>query len=419
MPTQGNTLSVKRLFLSPIQLGGRCKHSMRENPSRAFGSRSLPDHQRPSVSRCNRVRGVVQPKPASFCLWGYTWCMNETAAEDGLSSELKSLVGWGATANQLARRLDRLPYLAHLTSFLAGHEGGAELTDRRAQSRQLLSLIENCVSGLAGTYRLDRSEKALAADSVREAFHWLLCLTRSARAYAAPQRRARAIAALSLSPVVTVDQWRRGGDLELSLMHILARALLSRTRQANPTPAYVVNRFDLVFQVDARGVIPQVEVLQDITSLTDALGHMTNKWEYPTDRRAGVVSLEPLLGCTLAAATYDKNRPGLLTARLAIPPLAKNETHTLAYRVRLETDKPAEQRLVYEPAIQVESLRMRIRFDHKRVPTLLWSFDGISALYVPGEGTADTVLTPTAEYWFTKQFRSLTIGRCYGIAWRW
>jgi len=331
--------------------------------------------------------------------------------EEALAAELKSLVGWGATPERLAR----LPVL--LAHPVVQARMPEQATDR-TRGRIIGAVLTECVDELTGDYELPGIDKRLPAGQLREAALLLLALTPASRAYAAPRRRERAIQALSLKYLVTVEQWRRPGGLELALMRLLAQELLRREAVPTEDTGYKVNHFQITCLLTDQASIAKQEIVQEITAARDGISRITNRWIYPTDRRAGVITVTPLVGCELVEQTYSEDRPGLVTATFAVPPLAAGSRHTLAYALTLNTQQVAEPHLSYEPAVPIDRLTMRLRFSRGRLPRRVWWFAGISAIYVPGEPTPETSLPLIQDGWYSKTFLLCQIGSCYGLGWR-
>ena len=158
--------------------------------------------------------------------------------------------------------------------------------------------------------------------------------------------------------------------------------------------------------------------MQELTSLTDDLSSLTNLWEYPTDPRPDVITVTPLFGCQLQQAIPSRERPGLVSARLSFPPLVKGSKHTLAYALEMHTKEPSTPHVSYELAVPVELLTIRLHFDAQHLPDVVWFFEDVSAIYVPGAPTAETLLRETSAGWYSKDFSRLALDRCYGLAWR-
>jgi len=348
---------------------------------------------------------------AEFCHLAKVWQMTDTEAEVQvvtLAEELQDLVGWPTTFKLVSLRT-----LCSLESVRQQLPSGSF---PNAVAALVWSEIRAATEDLAGehSFNISKQSVTVSAEQARQGYSWLLRL--NGEEGEADDRRRQCIDALGLTGRVAVRTWR--AEPELNFMRILARGLIRRS-QRDQGPKYYCERTDKFLWVDERGAWVGLEAHFRIRALTDGLTTLVARSQYPTDPRPGVMKLRPLYGCDVTRVEEDQEGLGILRVTLTIPLRNHDQTHRYGYRINLNTDQPCERMFTIEPATDIGFMLMRVHFHPRRQPGVVWFFDNLADLDVPGEPNSRNRLSPLGDGSYVKEFRNLKARWCYGIAWRW
>lgn len=140
---------------------------------------------------------------------------------------------------------------------------------------------------------------------------------------------------------------------------------------------------------------------------------------YPTDQRAGVLTVEPIFGATVADLRESVTGAVALYLRLDRD-LHPDDLHPyfLSFRVRVGSRMRAAPRLRYFAGVGNERLVVRADYAPAAIPAAIWWFaaaDVVDAeLRLPGRE-----LEPTDGGSYERTFDRLVPSWCYGFAWNW
>ena len=329
--------------------------------------------------------------------------MNDAEAHE-IASELKELVGWGATPHKLVT----MPRIRALTT----EASLAEDASARAIGVEIQALLRGAIQQIGGGHQILGFPHIFSARQVQSALEVLLALNRTGKSATAPNRRSRAIAILRLH--VAVDQWRRPDGPEFELMMILAKTLLEK--KARPVDqGYYNRRFEERVWLNEHGV-PWFEIIETIVVTAETLTRVRHQWVYSPDRRPGVVEMQPLSGCSVVEDTW---KPALKQQEtwIRFPALTKGDEYSYAYRGIIHSDQPLNAAVYQKPLVPMEAFSLEISVDPKRQPRQVWLFEDIDAWDIPGEPSHPQ--RPRNGLTYAHVFHGLKASRCYGLAWAW
>jgi hypothetical protein len=163
--------------------------------------------------------------------------------------------------------------------------------------------------------------------------------------------------------------------------------------------AYVRENCTFTVYYDAAGVMTMAEVVCHIQASEDGLSEVEAVAEYMSDRSPGVVDIVPILGCRLQSLKDSPDRPGHVTAKLALPaPLAEGMRHSYAYQLIVKSEERAAPYFFHELTIPTEVLGFTLCFDTAFEPNVVWSFAGMPAMKLPGHPRAPLPISDDGIY---------------------
>jgi hypothetical protein len=98
-------------------------------------------------------------------------------------------------------------------------------------------------------------------------------------------------------------------------------------------------------------------------------------------------------------------------------PLAYGETHTYSMAYRIRDDLPIRPAYSFVPLVPCESFSVRIRFDRRDPPPVVWRVDGAPPSVLSEPPQPGTPLPVDSAGEVAQEFTSLQRGYAYGLRW--
>jgi hypothetical protein len=140
---------------------------------------------------------------------------------------------------------------------------------------------------------------------------------------------------------------------------------------------------------------------------------------YLSDRRDGVVTIEPTFGCTVVTERFES---GVSHAELSLNrPLKVGTRHLLKYRLNVVTDVPIDPVIMQPAGAAIAKWRYAIEFCDDAIPTEYWTFSGLTTVeaHIRQERRSHEYHEHDRSRFVMLEFENLKSGFEYGIDWNW
>ncbi|GAA4951876.1 hypothetical protein GCM10023224_40650 [Streptomonospora halophila] len=192
---------------------------------------------------------------------------------------------------------------------------------------------------------------------------------------------------------------------------------------------YEVRETEAFYRLDERGAISEVDVIRVISPLYPGVSLVSLTYNYhrdaepgdPDRHTAGVLDLQPGLGCRIAA--MRETRFGYLSAvvRLGreLDP-RKDETYAFSYRVKVDSDIPCQPFLRYKARPGRRRYALRVLFTPPALPRKVWWFRERDLFETERDEPAhpDNLFAENPSGFYFQNFSGVDEFHS-GISWRW
>ncbi|WP_103348088.1 hypothetical protein [Amycolatopsis sp. CA-128772] len=315
------------------------------------------------------------------------------AHKDGLLRELTTLRrGWGLEAERLRSRLGPL-----VSGWCEIHRTTSDRDARRVLREAISAAIAEFPADdqLAVNVALaiaPGAQHALLSDRIGVLAERLSVSERTAR-----RRIDRSFARLAAE----IEAGTRPGD-----------------GVPDPDKGWFVKRLKVLVRLDT----PEPEVTEErlIVATSDDLGRISAQFTVPRtyDDRDGErhVTADAQHGARISAAHREGQRH--FRWLLDLPrPLSRGDSHTYSLVFRLQDGRPTRPSYVFVPLVTCESFTVRVRFDPRRPPRVVWRLDRVppSVLADPPQPGPALPLDGACEV--AQEFAAPQLGYAYGLRW--
>ncbi|GAA1760742.1 helix-turn-helix transcriptional regulator [Streptomonospora arabica] len=184
---------------------------------------------------------------------------------------------------------------------------------------------------------------------------------------------------------------------------------------------YHVRESEAHYHIDGRGVITEIDVIRRVFPLHPGVSLVSAAYNYHRDTGTGVLSIEPGLGCTVAAVR--ETGFGYLSAVLRLDRVldpADGELFSFGYRVRVRSSVPTRPMLRYRARPGGKRYALRVFFAPTVVPQAVWWFCERDVFET--EGTAplksDRMFPNNPSGFYFKDFSGVDEWHS-GMLWQW
>jgi hypothetical protein len=180
-----------------------------------------------------------------------------------------------------------------------------------------------------------------------------------------------------------------------------------------------VEMADSMYYVNELGVITEARFVLSVRAKQPDVTSFRTLHSYNFDPRRGVLTIEAGIGCTIyqireaASGAIDV----IVNFDRALQPTDR-EAHVVSYRLLIDSDKPAEPMVVYEPSGQVTRYTARVQFvDPNLVEEVRWFVTRSNTEMRTSQDPAK-VFSPQPSGYYIKEFTDLMLEWAHGIAWK-
>lgn len=198
------------------------------------------------------------------------------------------------------------------------------------------------------------------------------------------------------------------------------RVFASDEAENDPEKGWYVRRLDALLRLDTP--TPEVTETRTIVAQRADLKKIATRFTLPP-----AIGDEPaprVLETDIAhgARIESRQREGTSHFRLLLDlprQLARDEEHTYTIIFRLPPGQSMPPHYALIPLVNIDSFRVRIRYDADHVPTAVWRFDHLAPITLNDHQTpTSTLLTLDDANEVEQVFIRLEHGFAYGIAWQ-
>ncbi|MEU0532026.1 hypothetical protein [Amycolatopsis tolypomycina] len=315
------------------------------------------------------------------------------AHEDGLLRELITLRrGWGLEADRLRSRLGPLV------------SGWCEI-HRTTSDREARRVLRAAISAAIAEFPADDKLAVNVALGIAPgAQHALL----SAR-----------IGVLADRLRISERTARRRVDRSFAR---LAAEIEAGTRPGNGVPdpdeGWFVKRLNVLVRLDTAE--PEVTEERLVVATREGLDRISGQFTVPRTEDGGEGERDVAVDARHGVRITGGTREGLRHFRwlLDLPrPLSRGESHTYSLVHRIRDGLPIRPSYVFVPLVSCESFDVRVRFDPRRPPRVVWRLDRVppSVLADPPQPGDALPLDGACEV--AQEFAAPQLGYAYGLRW--
>ncbi|RSM44280.1 hypothetical protein DMA12_17165 [Amycolatopsis balhimycina DSM 5908] len=202
----------------------------------------------------------------------------------------------------------------------------------------------------------------------------------------------------------------------------LAAEIEAGTRRSGDAPdpgrGWSVQRLKVLVRLD----VPQPELIEErqIVATRDGLRRISAMFTVPRAEDGRDVERQVVADALHGARITDIELEGNRHFRwlLDLPrPLACGESHTFSMAYRIRDDLPIRPTYTFVPLVPCESFSVRIRFDRRNPPSVVWRVDGVSPSVLSEPPQPGTPLAVDSAGEVAEDFSGLRLGNAYGLRW--
>ncbi|MBB4930404.1 transcriptional regulator with XRE-family HTH domain [Lipingzhangella halophila] len=227
-----------------------------------------------------------------------------------------------------------------------------------------------------------------------------------------------------------LDRARRASEERRRTQRLVQRSQGQRWGAFHVTPdspaseireGYKVRESEAYYRVDERGVITEVDVIRVIRAVQPGVSLISVAHNYHYDAEVGVLSLEPGIGCSLAA--LRETGFGYLYAVLRLDRELNpddGDAYSLSYRVHVSSSVPARPLLRYQARAGNDRYALRVLFTPPVLPQEVWWFSerDVFATEMPAPAQSERIFPANPSGFYFRDFTRID-NLHTGIAWRW
>ncbi|MEV7099802.1 sigma factor-like helix-turn-helix DNA-binding protein [Amycolatopsis sp. NPDC051045] len=187
---------------------------------------------------------------------------------------------------------------------------------------------------------------------------------------------------------------------------------------SNPDPGWFVKRLNVLVRLDTA----EPELIEErlIVATRDGLSRISAQFTVPRPDEGDDGERQVAVDAQHGVRITDAERMGQRHFRwlLDLPrPLAQGETHTYSLAFRVRDGAPIRPSYIFVPLMTCESLSVRVRFDPRRPPEMVWGVDRVqpSVLADPSPPGPPLALDGACEV--AQEFAGPQQGYAYGLRW--
>ncbi|MUL42076.1 helix-turn-helix transcriptional regulator [Streptomonospora sp. PA3] len=184
---------------------------------------------------------------------------------------------------------------------------------------------------------------------------------------------------------------------------------------------YEVRETEAYYHIDGRGVITEVDVIRSVVPLYPGVSLVSAAYNYHRDTGTGVLTIEPGIGCSVAAVR--ETGFGYLSAVLQLDrelDPREGEPFSFSYRVLVRSSIPARPMLRYRARPGSRRYALRVRFTPPALPKAAWWFRERDVFETEGAAPlkSDHLFPSNSNGFYFRDF--LDVDKWHtGITWEW
>jgi hypothetical protein len=215
---------------------------------------------------------------------------------------------------------------------------------------------------------------------------------------------------------------RRRADLACEQLAEVAGALLAETGEtAEPSeagPDWYVSRFTALVRLEGRA--PEITETRTIIATRDGIGELDSAFSLPRHPADQLpthdLGVALLYGGKLVRRKQRSESHFEFSVELPAE-LGAGERHEYALRMRVPDGQPVRQHYVFIPHRRCDFFEMRLRFDPRRMPRLLWRVAESPVRVIDDGQPSGELLRPDAAGEIHQMFPGPRLGFAYGVQW--